>query len=208
MVQIVTLIIIFLLVLMFAKKILAYKSINAVKIIVNDLKTKGAFDSESAIDLPYARQPMFKFGFKDYKPKILVQLIQNDFIGISEEGKYFLNESKYPALEQLIVAGFQSRGMEPAEAQLAGRATMIGLGVVDKGLAAQQRGQRKLGRSLKKTAKRELNTWQRYVKANSKRHKYKSGKKKGQVNFKSMSAAFKKTPAGRKRNPCPRPRQG
>jgi len=103
------------------------------------------------------------------------------------------------ALEQLIVAGFQSRGMEPAEAQLAGRATMIGLGVVDKGLAAQQRGQRKLGRSLKKTAKRELNTWQRYVKANSKRHKYKSGKKKGQVNFKSMSAAFKKTPAGRKR---------
>tara|TARA_R100000963_G_C4598723_1_gene73255 strand:+ start:137 stop:484 length:348 start_codon:yes stop_codon:yes gene_type:complete len=103
------------------------------------------------------------------------------------------------ALEQLIVAGFQSRGMEPAEAQLAGRATMIGLGVVDKGLAAQQRGQRKLGRGIKKVAKRELNDWQRYVKRNSKNHKFKSGTKKGQVNFKALSRAFKKTKKGRKK---------
>tara|TARA_R100000963_G_C4639659_1_gene103377 strand:- start:641 stop:994 length:354 start_codon:yes stop_codon:yes gene_type:complete len=103
------------------------------------------------------------------------------------------------ALEQLIVAGFQSRGMEPQEAQLAGRATMIGLGVVDKALGAQQKGQRALGRRLKKTAKRELNDWQRYVKANSSKHKFKSGKKKGQVNFKAMSRAFKKTPKGRRK---------
>ena len=103
------------------------------------------------------------------------------------------------ALEQLIVAGFQARGMEPAEAQLAGRATMIGLGVVDKGLALQQKGQRRVGKSVKKIAKRELNSWQKYVKANKNKHKYKSGSKKGQINFKSLSRAFKKTPAGRKK---------
>ena len=59
------------------------------------------------------------------------------------------------ALEQLIVAGFQSRGMEPQEAQLAGRATMIGLGVVDKSIESAQKTQRAVGRTVKKTAKRE-----------------------------------------------------
>jgi hypothetical protein len=103
------------------------------------------------------------------------------------------------ALEQLIVAGFQSRGMEPQEAQLAGRATMIGLGVVDKAIGSAQKTQRAVGRTVKKTAKRELNSWQKYVKANKNKHKYKSGSKKGQVNFKALSRAFKKTPAGRKK---------
>jgi len=103
------------------------------------------------------------------------------------------------ALEQLIVAGFQSRGMEPQEAQLAGRATMIGLGVVDKAIGSAQKTQRAVGRTLKKTAKRELNDWQKFVKGNKNKHKYKSGSKKGQVNFKSMSRAFKKTPKGRKK---------
>jgi len=103
------------------------------------------------------------------------------------------------ALEQLIVAGFQSRGMEPQEAQLAGRATMIGLGVVDKAVGAGKRSQRAVGKTVKKTTKRQLNDWQKYVKANNNKHKYKSGSKKGQVNFKSMSRAFKKTPKGRKK---------
>ena len=34
---------------------------------------------------------------------------------------------------------------------------------------------------------------------NSKKFKYKSGLKKGQINLKAMSRAFKKTPAGKKR---------
>ena len=57
-------------------------------------------------------------------------------------------------------------------------------------------------RSTKKVAskvKRPLNSWQKYVKANSKNHMIKRGEKKGQVNFKSLSKAFKKTPAGKKK---------
>jgi hypothetical protein len=56
--------------------------------------------------------------------------------------------------------------------------------------------------STKKVAskvKRPLNSWQKYVKANSKKHMHKRGEKKGQVNFKSLSKAFKKTPAGKKK---------
>jgi len=54
-------------------------------------------------------------------------------------------------------------------------------------------------RSAKKVGskvKRPLNAWQKYVKANSKKFKYKSGSKKGQINLKAMSRAFKK---GRKK---------
>ena len=49
--------------------------------------------------------------------------------------------------------------------------------------------------------KRKLSAWNKYVKANSKkpRFRYKSGAKKGKLNLKKMAIAFRKTPAGRKR---------
>ena len=54
-------------------------------------------------------------------------------------------------------------------------------------------------KQAKRTVKRGLNEWQIYVKKNKNKHKFKSGAKKGQVNFKSMSRAFKKTKKGRKK---------
>jgi len=49
--------------------------------------------------------------------------------------------------------------------------------------------------------KRKLSDWQKYVKVNSKkpRFKFKSGSKRGRVNFKALGIAFRKTPAGRKK---------
>ena len=47
-------------------------------------------------------------------------------------------------------------------------------------------------RKVAKKVKRPLNSWQKYVKANNKKFRYKSGSKKGQVNLKAMSRAFKK----------------
>lgn len=55
------------------------------------------------------------------------------------------------------------------------------------------------GRKVVKKVKRPLNAWQKYVKANNKKFRYKSGAKKGQVNLKAMSRAFKKTKGGKKR---------
>jgi len=54
------------------------------------------------------------------------------------------------------------------------------------------------GKKVVTKAKRPLNAWQKYVKANSKKFKYKSGAKKGQINLKAMSRAFKKTRKGKK----------
>ena len=89
------------------------------------------------------------------------------------------------ALCQLLKAGFIADGMDPAIAQiLAGRACEVGV--------------KKVARDLKKeksTRKRQLNDWQKFVKAKASSYKYKTGSKKGQVNFKALSKDFKK--AGR-----------
>jgi len=52
------------------------------------------------------------------------------------------------------------------------------------------------GRQPKKT-KRKLSAWNKYVKANSKkpRFRYRNGK----LNLKKMAVAFRKTPAGKKK---------
>jgi len=55
-------------------------------------------------------------------------------------------------------------------------------------------------RMQKPKPKRKLSAWNKYVKANANkpRFKYKSGVKKGRLNLKKMGVAFRKTPAGKK----------
>ena len=48
--------------------------------------------------------------------------------------------------------------------------------------------------SLKRGKKRKLSAWQKFVKANSKkpRFRYKSGKKRGKINLKALGVAYRK----------------
>jgi hypothetical protein len=86
------------------------------------------------------------------------------------------------ALCQLLKAGFIADGMDPAIATiLAGKACEVGV--------------KKVARDVKKkksATKKKLNSWQQYVKTNSGKYKYKTGSKKGQVNFKALSRDFKR----------------
>jgi len=52
------------------------------------------------------------------------------------------------------------------------------------------------GRTLTKP-KRKLSAWNKYVKANSKKPRFRM--RSGKLNLKKMAIAFRKTPAGRKR---------
>jgi hypothetical protein len=63
----------------------------------------------------------------------------------------------------------------------------------------QYKDARRLARPPK--PKRKLSAWNKFVKANSKkpRFKYKSGAKKGKLNLKAMAVAFRRTPAGKKK---------
>jgi len=96
------------------------------------------------------------------------------------------------ALCQLLEFDLIAKGLDPKVAKvLAGRACETTI-----------TGSYKVGKSLRKKrvdkVKRKLNSWQQFVKKNKNKYKYKSGSKKGQVNFKKLSVAFKKTPAGKK----------
>ena len=92
------------------------------------------------------------------------------------------------ALCQLLKAGFIADGMDPGIAQiLAGRACEVGV--------------KKVARDLKKeksTRKRQLNDWQKFVKAKASQYKFKTGPKKGQVNLKKMSTDFKRSKRAKK----------
>jgi hypothetical protein len=97
------------------------------------------------------------------------------------------------ALCQLLEYDLIAKGLDPGVAKvLAGRACEVTI-----------KGSYSMGKKVRssqvKKAKRALNSWQKFVKANKNKYKYKSGSRKGQVNFKKMSIAFKKTPAGKKK---------
>jgi hypothetical protein len=94
------------------------------------------------------------------------------------------------ALCQLLEKKFIADGMDKDIAKImSSRACEVGVKATGRGIK----------RAGKATKKRALNSWQKFVKQERNRYKYKSGKRKGQVNMKAMSAAFKKTPAGRKK---------
>jgi len=51
--------------------------------------------------------------------------------------------------------------------------------------------------ALRSYPKRKLSAWNKYVKANSKKPRFRM--RSGKLNLKKMAVAFRKTPAGRKR---------
>ena len=68
----------------------AWKIKRAVLFIIEDLKTHGAFDAASAVDLSYARNAMFKIGYKDHRPTALKHLISSNVVGVTADDYYYI----------------------------------------------------------------------------------------------------------------------
>lgn len=100
------------------------------------------------------------------------------------------------ALAGIVAAMLKEKGVPPGLAEAISVGGVVLGGETAKTVRAHQKTSRKRGKA---TQKRVLNEWQLYVKKNKNKHKYKSGTKKGQVNFKSLSRSFKKTKKGRKK---------
>ena len=119
------------------------------------------------------------------------------------------SKQRSPSIESTVITMARATKAESALASIIqqmleekGVQTDIAEGLAKGGVGLGAGGLRIVNRAERQTkveSKRALNGWQKFVKAKSNKYKYKSGKKKGQVNFKAMSAAFKKTPAGRKK---------
>jgi hypothetical protein len=61
-------------------------------LIVEALKVQGAFDDKSAIDLPYAQRSLSKMGVRDHRSMALNHLVVDNIVGVSEGGKYYLED--------------------------------------------------------------------------------------------------------------------
>ena len=77
-------------VLTLTRKYHGWKIKQAYLFIIEDLKTKGARDPKSAVELPYSRRNVLRIGLKDHRPTALRSLILEKIVGISEDGKYYL----------------------------------------------------------------------------------------------------------------------
>lgn len=90
--QIIIGICILIVVVMLSRKFHAWKIKRAYFSIVRDIKAKSAFDPKSAVDLPYARNPMFRVGLRDHRPIALEHLVQDNIVGVTEDGRYYLKD--------------------------------------------------------------------------------------------------------------------
>ena len=68
----------------------AWRIKRAYIFIIEDLKKHGAFDTASAVDLSYARNAMFKIGYRDHRPTALKHLISNNVVGVTADDYYYL----------------------------------------------------------------------------------------------------------------------
>ena len=83
-------------IVMLSRKFQGWKIKRAYFSIVEDIKAKKAFDSQTAVDLPYARSPMFRVGLRDLRPIALEHLVQDNIVGVTDDGKYYLKDKNVP----------------------------------------------------------------------------------------------------------------
>ena len=68
----------------------AWRFKRAYIFIIDDLKNKGAYSADSAVNLPYAKRNLLKMGLRQHHPQALDHLIMENIVGTSEDGRFYL----------------------------------------------------------------------------------------------------------------------
>jgi len=92
--QIILLICLLIIVYVLTRKVHTWRIKRAYIYIIKDLEQQGAIDPTSAIELPYAKTGVFRFGMRDFRPKAIEYLIVSNIIGMTESGRYYLKDKK------------------------------------------------------------------------------------------------------------------
>ena len=72
----------------------AWKIKRAYPTIIEDLKRQGARTPETAVDLPYARRTLMRFGARDHRPNAMKGLIAEQVVGVTDDGRYYILNSR------------------------------------------------------------------------------------------------------------------
>ena len=83
-----------------ALRLVVWKMKRAGEFIIRDLKKQGALDPSTAVVLPYSKSRLLRIGLRDYRPRVLQELIRNDVVRVAEEGRCYLREGREAAEEE------------------------------------------------------------------------------------------------------------
>jgi hypothetical protein len=72
------------------RKYHAWRIKRAYIFIIDDLKNKGAYSVNSAVDLPYAKRNLLRMGLRQHQPQALDHLIMQNIVAKTEDGRYYL----------------------------------------------------------------------------------------------------------------------
>lgn len=88
--KILLLVCVLILVYTLTRKVHTWRIKRAYFSIIKDVEQRGALNPSTAVELPWAKRSMFRFGTRDYRPKALEYLIASNIIGMTDDGRYYL----------------------------------------------------------------------------------------------------------------------
>ena len=78
------------LVFVLSRKFHAWRFKRAYLFIIDDLKKRAAYSAHAAVELPYAKRNLLRMGARQHRPQALEHLIRENFVGKTEDGRYYL----------------------------------------------------------------------------------------------------------------------
>lgn len=90
--ELVIAIVVLLLVFALTRKYHAWRIQRSYRLVIDDLKARGAQSPETAVELPYSRHPLMRIGLRDHRRTALQHLIMESIVARTAEGKYYLSE--------------------------------------------------------------------------------------------------------------------
>ena len=58
--------------------------------VMEDLKSRQAFNPESAVALPYANRPFLRIGLRDHRTAALKSLVAENIVAMTEDRRYYI----------------------------------------------------------------------------------------------------------------------
>ncbi|MFP3999115.1 MAG: hypothetical protein ACLFUN_04665, partial [Desulfobacterales bacterium] len=75
-----------------ARMIKTWRAGRACRGIIRELEVREAYDSESAVVLQDVQRSLLRAGLRNFRPEGLQMLLLNNVVGITQDGKYYLNK--------------------------------------------------------------------------------------------------------------------
>ena len=82
--------------------VMQFRLKRACQQVLKDLQEGEAFDTSTAVELPYSKTSFFNIGLRDFKPQALQQLCQLGIVGITDTGCYYLKHGWKQSAKNLL----------------------------------------------------------------------------------------------------------